>query len=118
MVCRSARRGNLTMNDRQRAIADAAYVEGPGNPRTLARLDLRGLQEHRPARQEEALDRSLSGGFDQVAEHRVPVLTAVVAPRPLVQVALKPLVRDGVMSAKVLPELLADPDQEKAQRVM
>src|SRR5215218_1449353 len=29
----------------------------------------------------------------------VPVLAAVVAPRPLVQVALQPLVRDGVMSA-------------------
>jgi hypothetical protein len=97
--------GNLTMNERQTTRgrarrlgergwrddtrAEAEDAQGLRDPSTDAGIDLRGVQEDRPARQEEALDRPFGGGFDQVAEHRVPVLTTVVAPRPLVQVALQ-----------------------------
>ena len=90
---------NLSTDGRRQARADAAHAEGLGDSRAYARVDLRGVQEGRPARQEEALDLPFSGGFDHVAEHRVAVLAAVVAPRPLVQVALQPLVRDGVLRA-------------------
>src|SRR5437899_433251 len=92
---------NLITDERRAATADqdAAHVEGLGDPRTDARLGLPGVQEDRREAAERPLSGPNSGGFDQVAEHPVAVLAAVVAPRPFVQVALKPLVRDGVMSA-------------------
>ncbi len=79
--------------------ADAENAEGIGDSGAFAGVDLRCTEEGRQTREKAALDRSFGGGFDEVAEHQVPVLASVVAPRPLVQVALQPLVLDGVMSA-------------------
>ena len=101
---RSSMSANLTMYARQGATAghrraDADDAEGLGDPRAEAQGPHGRLpQDHRPG-QEAALDRPLCGGFDQVTEHPVSVLAAVVAARPLVQVALQPLVRHGVMRA-------------------
>lgn len=90
---------NLITDDRQTARADAENAEGLGDPCAEAKGSHGRFPQDRRASQKAALDRSFSGGFDEVAEHHVSVLAAVVAPRPLVQVALKPLVRDRVMSA-------------------
>ena len=76
--------------------ADKRNAQGLGDSRTHSQVDLRQLpQDHRTVGQEDALDAPLSGGFDEVTEHHVAVLAAVIAPRPLVQVPLQPLVRDG-----------------------
>ena len=91
-------RANLITDDRQATRAEAENAEGLGDPCAEAQGTHGRLSQDR-RRTQEALDRSFSGGFDEVAEHHVPVLAAVVAPRPLVQVALQPLVRDGVMCA-------------------
>lgn len=74
-----------------------ADAENAGRPRdTGAEAQGRGrrLAEDRSARKE-VLDRRLSGCLDQLAEHRRLGPAAVVAPRPLVDVTLKPLVGDG-----------------------
>src|SRR5258708_2382929 len=96
-------RANLITNGEARATAgrrraNTDHAEGVGDPRAETEGSHGRVPQDRP-RAQEALNGPLSSGFDQVAEHPVPVLTAVVAPRPLVQVALKPFVRDGVMRA-------------------
>src|SRR4051794_39764174 len=83
---------------RQGARAEADYAQRLGDPRPETSGSHGRAEEARPARQE-ALDRLRSRRPDQLAEHRRLRVSAVVAPRPLVQVALQPLVRDGVMSA-------------------
>jgi len=84
------------MNGWQGARAEADYAEGLRDSRPEAQGRDRRLSQDR-RRSEEALSDPLSSVFDQVAEHLVPVLSAVVAPRPLVQIALEPLVRDSVV---------------------
>src|SRR4051794_2557162 len=81
-----------------RARAEAAHAEGLGDPRAEAQGS-HGLvpQDRQRRAEEEALDARPRRRVDQVAVHPVAVLAAVVAPRPLVQVALQPLVRDRVM---------------------
>jgi hypothetical protein len=94
-------RANLSMYEWQAATTgpDAANAEGVGDSCPDARLDLQGIPEDRWKAAKGPLSDPQSGGCDEVAEHLGSVLTSVVAPRPLVQVALKPLVRDGVVSA-------------------
>src|SRR5206468_10262264 len=58
----------------------------------FAGVDLRRIEEGRQTREKAALDRPLGGGFDEVAEHHVPVLAVGCSARPFVQVALQPLV--------------------------
>jgi hypothetical protein len=79
--------------------ADAKDPQGLGDSRPQAQGCSERSTEACSAR-EEVLDRRLSGCLDQLAEHRRLGRAAVVAPRPLVQVALEPLVRDGVVSAR------------------
>jgi len=86
------------MSDREAARAKADHAEGLGDPGAEAQGSHGRVQEDHPAGQE-ALAHGLNGFADQVTEHLVSVLAAVIAPRPLVQVALEPLVRDGVVSA-------------------
>ena len=98
----SVQRGSLAGRGRATDEPGGPTPENTGRPRdTGAEAQGRGrrLAEDRSARKE-VLDRRLSGCLDQLAEHRRLGLAAVVTPRPLVDVALKPLVRDGVMSAR------------------
>jgi len=78
------------MNVREAARAYAEDCERSRDPGAEAPGRDGRAAEARPAR-EEALDGSAGGFVQEVAEHRRVGLAAVVAPRPLVQVALKPL---------------------------
>ena len=92
-------RANLITDGRQAARAETDYAERLRDPGAQAQGTHGRLSQDRRASQEKVLDRPLSGGFDQIAEHPVPVLATVIAPCPLVQVTLQPLVRDGVVRA-------------------
>src|SRR5438128_436664 len=85
------------MSERLNTRAEAENGKGTRDPHPKAQGTHGRLPQDRWCSGQEALNRPFSGSFDQVTEHHVPVLAAVVAPRPLVQVALKPLMRDGVM---------------------
>src|SRR5438034_9711303 len=85
------------MSDRRQARAEAAHPEGLGDSRAEAQGRDGRTAEARSARQE-ALVRPAHGLRDEVMEHRTAVVAPVVAPSPFVQVTLKPLVRDGMVS--------------------
>lgn len=75
-------RAKLITNDRQTTRADAENAEGLRDSDPYAGVDLLRTPEDRQTHQKALVDRSFGGGFDQVAEHHVPILAAVVAPRP------------------------------------
>src|SRR5439155_7951701 len=90
------------MNGEARATAgnrraQAEDAQGLRNPRADAQERVRVLREGRQA--QEGLANSTRGRREQVEEHRPSVVTAVVAPRVLVQVALQPLRGHGVVDA-------------------
>src|ERR1044072_2002099 len=80
-----------------RRRAQAEDAQGQGDPASEARAGHTGLPEDREG--QEALDGPASRLIQQLAEHLVAPAPVVVAPRVLVQVALKPLVRDAVVDA-------------------
>src|SRR5579884_2548856 len=88
------------MNGEARATAghrraQADHAQGLRNPAAYAQARVLVFREGRAA--EEELANSTRGRLDQIEEHRAAVVAAVVTPRVLVQVALQPLDRHGVI---------------------
>jgi hypothetical protein len=92
-------------------------ADGEGRALEAVRRSACEPDRQRYRRLASALDRPVHGLVQEVAEHRRLGLAAVVAPRPLVQVALKPLVRDGVVrSAHAGLEQAKEPPRSSATR--
>src|SRR4051812_7369627 len=85
------------MSDREAARAETDHAEGLGHPGAEAPGRYGLLQEGHEA--QEGLARSADRLVQQVEEHGSSVVSALVAPRVLVQVALEPLPGDGVVDA-------------------
>src|SRR6266511_2309263 len=90
-------RANLITNgERRQARTEAEDRQRLGDPRPQAQGRDGRPSETRSAGQE-TLNGLLSSRFHQLAEHHAAVVAPVVAPDPFVEVALKPLLRDGMM---------------------
>src|SRR6266545_1424683 len=91
-------RANLITSDRQATRAETENAQGLGDPRAEAQGSHGRFPQDRQA-PEEALDGSTNGFREQFVEHAPARVPAVVAPHVLVDVALEPLLRDGVVDA-------------------